>query len=256
MSEGDWTPSELIAIAASRLLDDRKVVFAGVGMPLVSSVLAKALHAPHLTVVLEGGIIGPSIQPGNLPISTNEMRAAYRSMLLTDIGDIFLFAQRGFFDYGFLGGAQIDRYGNVNTTVIGDYKSPQIRFPGSGGANDITSLCREILFVTKHEPRRFVEQVDFVTSPGYLQGGTSREDAGLLFGRPSKVVTDLALMDFEPETKAMRIIGLQPGVELDTVHDNTGFDLLVQEPVQRLATPNPDELLALRALDPQGTLLK
>ena len=167
----DVTAEELMAITASRLLADHKVVFAGVGMPLLASAVARHRHAPHLTIVLEGGIIGTTLLPGKLPISTNEMRAAYGAQMLTDITDIFLYAQRGYFDYGFLGAAQVDMYGNINTSVIGTMERPKVRLPGSGGANDIISLCNEVLIVTQHEPRRFVERVDFITSPGYLSGG-------------------------------------------------------------------------------------
>jgi glutaconate CoA-transferase, subunit B len=252
----DYVPQELIAVSASRLLGDRKVVFAGVGMPLMASVLARGLHAPHLTIVLEGGIIGPEIEPGALPISTNEMRAARRAMMLTDIIDIFLYAQRGFFDYGFLGTAQIDRFGNINTSVIGDYKNPKVRLPGSGGANDIISACREIFVVTQHEPRRFVERVDFVTSPGNVDGFDSRRDSGLIFGKVSKVVTDLAIMGFHPVTKELMLEQLQPGVDVDQVQQATGFDLKGADDIVDATPPSEEELRVLRALDPEGAVLR
>lgn len=251
----NYTAQEVIAVSASRLLADRKVVFAGVGMPLLASVLAKALHAPHLTIVLEGGIIGPKIKSGELPISTNEMRAARGAMMLTDIADIFLYAQRGFFDYGFLGTAQIDRFGNINTTVIGDYKEPKVRLPGSGGANDIISSCREIFVVTTHQARRFVEEVDFITSPGYLNGGDSRKKSGLIFGRVSKVVTDLAIMGFKADTNHMVLEQLQPEATVDQVEDATGFDLPVADPLRQAPPPSDQELQVLRSLDPAGTML-
>jgi glutaconate CoA-transferase, subunit B len=251
----NYTPQELIAVSASRLLADRKVVFAGVGMPLLASVLAKGLHAPHLTIVLEGGIIGPKIKPGQLPISTNEMRAARGAMMLTDICDIFLYAQRGFFDYGFLGTAQIDKFGNINTTVIGDFKQPKVRLPGSGGANDIISSCREIFVVTTHQARRFVEEVDFVTSPGYLSGGNSRKESGLIFGRVSKVVTELGIMGFDSESGHMILEQLQDGATLDQVQDATGFDLPAAEHLENAAPPTDTELEVLRSIDPAGAML-
>ncbi|MQA11616.1 MAG: CoA-transferase [Pseudonocardiaceae bacterium] len=238
-----------MTITASRLLADDKVVFAGVGMPLLASALAGRRQAPNLTVVLEGGIIGAQPLPGRLPISTNEMRAAYGAPMLTDITDIFLFAQRGFFDYGFLGAAQVDRYGNINTSCIGRHELPKVRLPGSGGANDIISLCTEIFIVTTHEPRRFVERVDFVTSPGYLHGWGSRAESGLVFGQVSKVVTDLALLDFEPESKHMRLRALQPGVTVDQVRAATGFELPVADSIEELPAPRPDELAILRDLN-------
>lgn len=224
-------------------------------MPLLASVLAKGLHAPHLTIVLEGGIIGPKIKPGELPISTNEMRAARGATMLTDIVDIFLYAQRGFFDYGFLGTAQIDKFGNINSTVIGDYKQPKVRLPGSGGANDIISSCREIFVVTTHQKRRFVDEVDFITSPGYLYGGDSRKESGLIFGRVSKVVTDLAIMGFQPDSGLMVLEQLQPGVTLDQVQNATGFDLPTIDPLEHARPPTEKELQALRSLDPAGAML-
>ena len=151
------TPSELLAVMGSRELRDDTTVFAGVGVPLLAAALAQQRHAPKLTMVIEGGIIGPQIKPGRLPISTNEMRAAHRAQMLPGITDTFLFAQRGFLDYGFMGGAQIDQYGNINTSVLGsDYWRPKVRLPGTGGANDIASLCKEVIILTAHEKRRFI----------------------------------------------------------------------------------------------------
>jgi len=242
------TPEEMMTVTASRLLADNRVIFAGVGNSLVAAALARRRQAPNLTIVLEGGIIGTHLRPGQLPVSTNEMRAAYGATMLTDISDIFLYAQRGFFDYGFLGAAQVDRYGNINTSFIGDPDAPKVRLPGSGGANDIISLCNEIVIVTAHERRRFVEKVDFITSPGYLSGGTSREEAGLPFGRVSHVVTDLAMFDFEPETRLMRLRALQPGVRVEDVQEATGFELLVAEEIESLEAPTAVELGILREL--------
>jgi glutaconate CoA-transferase subunit B len=238
-----------MTVSLSRILDDHDVVFAGVGVPLQASVLAKQLHAPNLTVVLEGGIVGPRIIPGRLPISTNEMRAAHGATMLTGIVDVFLYAQRGFFNRGVVGAAQIDMFGNVNTSIIGTHERPKVRLPGSGGANDIVSSCRDITIVTKHERRRFVERVDFVTSPGFLTGGTSREDAGLLLARPVGVITDLAELDFEPGSKRMRLVALQPGVSIDQVQAETDFELLLAENVRELEPPSEKELEVLRNLE-------
>jgi glutaconate CoA-transferase subunit B len=248
-------PEELMTIAGSRLLRDGQVVFAGVGAPLEASVLAKRLHAPSLTVVLEGGSIGPRMIPGKLPISTNEMRAQVGSTMLVGIIDLFLYAQRGCYDVGFIGAAQIDRFGNVNTSYIGDPDNPKVRLPGSGGANDIVSSCREIIVMTRHEPRRFVERVDFVTSPGWLSGPDERERAGLHRSRPVAVITDLALLGFEPESGRLRLDALQPGATVESVVESTGFELLVPDVVGALAPPTPQELEELRRLqdgDPQA----
>jgi glutaconate CoA-transferase, subunit B len=253
MSQADAAMStisaeELMAITASRLLADQKVVFAGVGMPLLASAVARHMHAPHLTIVLEGGIIGTALMAGKLPISTNEMRAAYGAQLLTDITDIFLYAQRGYFDYGFLGAAQVDMYGNINTSIIGTRQRPRVRLPGSGGANDIISLCNEVLIVTQHEPRRFVEKVDFITSPGYLSGGDDRARAGLAVGQIGAVVTDLALLDFEPTSRRMRLRAVQSGVSVADVRAQTGFDLLIAADIDELPPPSAQELAIYREL--------
>jgi glutaconate CoA-transferase, subunit B len=239
---------ERMTIAGSRLLEDRRVVFAGVGAPLEASVLAKRLHAPDLTIVLEGGSIGPQMVPGMLPVSTNEMRGNHDASMLAPITDIFLFAQRGCMDYGFVGAGQIDQFGNVNTSYIGDPDRPKVRLPGSGGANDIVSSCREILIMTRHERRRFVERVDFITSPGYLSGPESRRAAGLVRSRPVAVVTDLALLGFDEATGRMRLDALQPGVAEQDVHDATGFELLRADDVGELEPPTGDELAELRRL--------
>jgi glutaconate CoA-transferase subunit B len=250
------TASELLAVMASRQLRDDATVFAGVGVPLLAAALARQRHAPRLTMVIEGGIIGPEIAPGLLPISTNEMRAGRRATMLPGITDAFLFAQRGFVDVGFMGGAQIDQYGNINTSAIGgDYWKPRVRLPGTGGANDIASLCREVIIVTPHEKRRFVERVDFITSPAWLQGERSRQRAGLLFGGVSRVVTTLGILGFDPDTRRMRIEATHPGVDVDTVRASTGFALAVAPEVAVTEPPGDEELAMLRALDPDRRFL-
>lgn len=243
------TAEELMTVAASRLLRDNKVVFAGIGLPLVASALARRRQAPALTVVLEGGIVGTHLRPGSLPASTNEMRAADGAEMLTSVTDIFLFAQRGYFDYGFIGVAQIDPYGNINTSVIGPRSSPTVRLPGPGGANDIISMCNQTFVVTNHEPRRFVEQVDFITSPGHLRGQGTRAESGLLYGGPTQVVTDLAQMDFDPATSRMRLRALQPGVTVDDVVAATGFELIISDRIDTLEPPTEEELAILRELN-------
>ena len=247
--------SELLAVIASRQLRDDTIVFAGVGVPLMAAALARQRHAPRLTLVIEGGIIGPEIAPGLLPISTNEMRAGRRATMLPGITDAFLFAQRGFVDVGFMGGAQIDQYGNINTSVIGDYWKPKVRLPGTGGANDIASLCREVIIVTPHEKRRFVERVDFVTSPAWLRGDGSRRAAGLLFGGVSRVVTTLGILGFDPESRRLRVEAVHPGVSVETVKANTGFELGEAPRVDTTEPPSNDELEMLRALDPERRFL-
>ncbi|HEU5319297.1 MAG TPA: CoA-transferase [Methylomirabilota bacterium] len=240
----------------ARQLRDDTTVFAGVGVPLLAAALAQQRHAPRLTLVIEGGIIGPRIRPGRLPISTNEMRAGHRATMLPGITDTFLFAQRGFLDFGFMGGAQIDAHGNVNTSVLGgDYWTPKVRLPGTGGANDIASLCREVIILTPHERRRFVPRVDFVTSPGWLDGDDARARAGLLFGGVSKVVTTLGVFGFDPARRRLRLEALHPGVTRETVREQTGFEVLEAPEVTVTEPPAEDELERLRALDPERRFL-
>jgi glutaconate CoA-transferase, subunit B len=249
------TANELLAVMGARELRDHQTVFTGVGAPMLATALAQRLQAPGLTMVVEGGIVGPEWKPGWLPISTNEMRAAYRALMLPGITEIFLLAQRGFLDVGFIGGAQIDRYGNLNTSAIGGYARPKVRLPGSGGANDIISLCRSVIILTAHEPRRFVETVDFITSPGHLTGGDSRRRSGLLFGGVSRVVTTLGLFGFEPESRRMRLEAVHPGVSIDEVRAATPFELPVADSVGTTAAPSGRELEILRSLDPARQFL-
>jgi glutaconate CoA-transferase subunit B len=184
------------------------------------------------------------------------MRAAHRAQMLPGITDTFLFAQRGFLDYGFMGGAQIDQYGNINTSVVGgDYWKPKVRLPGTGGANDIASLCREVIILTAHEKRRFVQKVDFVTSPGWLDGDGSRGRSGLLFGGVSRVVTTLGILGFDAATKRMRLDAVHPGVTVEQVREHTGFELLLAPEIATTEPPSDDELVMLRALDPERRFL-
>jgi glutaconate CoA-transferase subunit B len=234
----------------ARLLADGQCVFAGVGIPLLAATLAQGIHAPGLTILFEGGVLGPFVVPGELPPSTNEQRCTRRANMILPITDVLLLLQRGYVDIGFMGGAQIDRHGNLNSSFIGDPANPKIRLPGTGGGNDISSLSQMIVSM-KHEKRRFVDRVDFITSPGFLDGGTSRADSGLITGGMFKVVTDLALLGFEAESKAMQVEHLHPGVTLEEVRDNTGFDLLVADDLSSTDEPTPGELAILRKLDPE-----
>ena len=246
------TPQELLAVMASRQLEGVSSVFAGVGVPLLAAALAQSIHSPDLIIVVEGGSIGGTPKPGRLPISTNEMRTAHRATMLPGITNTFLLAQRGLLEVGFVGGAQIDRFGNLNSSVVGEYFRPRVRLPGSGGANDIISSCRRVIVATMHEQRRFVPKVDFITSPGYLEGGNSRAEAGLIFGRVSRVVTDLGILGFDADTKAMRLEALHPGVTLEQVVENTGFELMMADEIGVTDPPTDHELAVLRELDPSG----
>jgi len=245
-----YTASELLAVMSARLLNDGQIVFAGVGIPLLAVTLAQRLHAPSLTILFEGGVIGPFVVPGELPPSTNEQRCTRKANMVLPITDVMLLLQRGYIDVGFMGGAQIDRFGNLNSSFIGDPDKPKTRLPGTGGGNDISSLTNMIVAM-KHEKRRFVPEVDFVTSPGFLSGGTSRADAGLVTGGMFRVVTDLALMGFDGETRQMKVLAMHQGVSRDQVLDNTGFDLAFDDELTETEPPSTDELAVLRELDPE-----
>ncbi len=246
----DYSSSELLAVMNSRLLQDGQVVFAGVGIPLLAATLAQRTHAPKLTILFEGGTIGPFIEPGALPPSTNEQRCTKRSNMVLGSTEVLLLLQRGYVDVGFMGGAQIDRYGNLNSSYIGDPQDPKIRLPGTGGGNDIASLARMIVAM-KHEKRRFVEKVDFVTSPGWLNGGRSRYDAGLPAGGMWRVVTDLAVLGFDERSRQMGVLALHPGVEFEQVQENTGFELPRNGSVATTEPPTTCELSILHELDPE-----
>jgi glutaconate CoA-transferase subunit B len=249
-TERDYTASELLAVMSGRLLEDGQVVFAGVGIPLLAATLAQRLHAPGLTILFEGGTIGAFVEPGKLPPSTNEQRCTRRANMVLGSTDVLLLLQRGYVDVGFMGGAQIDQYGNLNSSFIGDPDQPVTRLPGTGGGNDIASLTQMIVAM-RHEKRRFVADVDFITSPGFLRGGNSRNDSGLVAGGMYRVVTDLAIMGFAEGSKRMQIVALHPGVTIQHVQANTGFELEVADAVVTTEPPTDRELAVLRHLDPE-----
>ena len=244
-----YTDSELLAVMSGRLLVNGQIVFAGVGIPLLAATLAQRMHGPGITILFEGGTLGPFVVPGELPPTTNEQRCTRRANMLMSITDVLLLLQRGYVDVGFMGGAQIDRYGNLNSSIIGDHDNPAVRLPGTGGGNDISSLTQMIVAI-KHEKRRFVEKVDFVTSPGFLDGHSTRRDSGLISGGMYRVVTDLAILAFDEKTKRMKVNALHPGITAEEVRDNTGFDLAIDEDVKHTDAPTDEELNVLRELDP------
>jgi glutaconate CoA-transferase subunit B len=250
MTDTNYNTAELVAIMSARFLEDGKIVFGGAGMPLISCILAQKTHAPRLTILFEGGVIGPHVQAGKLPPSTNEQRAARQANMLMSITDILLLQQRGYVDYGFLGGAQIDQFGNLNSSFIGDAENPKVRLPGTGGANDIASLASKILVAMHHEKKRFVKKVDFITTPGYLSGGDSREKAGMPVGGTYKVITHLGVFGFDEKTRRMRLEGLHPGATVEEVKDRTGFEMLIPDKIQHTKAPTAEELRILRELDP------
>ena len=245
------TASEMLAILSARQLKEGQVVFAGVGVPLLAATLAQRLRCPGLTILFEGGVIGAFVEPGKLPPSTNDQRCTKRANMVLGSAEVLLLLQRGYVDIGFMGGAQIDRFGNLNSSFIGDAENPKIRLPGTGGGNDISSLTNMIVAM-KHEKRRFVADVDFITSPGWLKGGRSRAASGLPQGGLWRVVTDLAIMGFDEDTRQMKVLGLHHGVTREQVQENTGFELKFDDKIETTALPRADELEVLRELDPQA----
>ncbi len=250
LEKRNYTAAELLTILSARQLSNGQVVFAGVGIPLLAATLAQRLRCPGLTILFEGGVIGAFIEPGKLPPSTNDQRCTKRANMVLGSAEVLLLLQRGYVDVGFMSGAQVDQYGNLNSSFIGDPLRPKIRLPGTGGGNDIASLAQMIVAM-KHEKRRFVERVDFVTSPGYLWGEDSRREAGLTTGGMFRVVTDLGLLGFDERSKRMKLLALHPGVTADQVQENTGFALTIEADLPITDPPTENELSVLRHLDPE-----
>jgi glutaconate CoA-transferase subunit B len=251
----EYNTTELLACVASRVLEDKKSVFVGTGLPIIATMLAQRLHAPELLIVFEAGGLGPRIP--TIPISVGDSRTFYKAVMAASMDYAMSMAQQGLVDYGFLGAAQIDRYGNLNTTVIGDHENPKVRLPGSGGANDVGSLCTQTIILMRHDKLRFVEKLDFLTTPGYLTGAGAREEAGLPVNTgPFRVITQLGVMGFEEDTKEMKLLSLHPGVSIQDVLENTGFDLHVKDEIIETDPPTESELRLLREeIDPAGIVI-
>jgi len=246
---------ELMICCAARELEDGRTVAVGTGVPCAAAMLAQRTHAPNLVVMFEAGGVAPQLP--TMPISVGDSRTFYRALMATSMADVMQFAQRGMIDYTFLGGAQIDAYGNLNSTVIGDHAKPKVRFPGSGGACDLASLCWRTMVVTQQNSKRFVEKLDFLTTPGYLTGPNAREAAGLPRGAgPFRVITDLAVMGYSDVSKRMQVRSLHPGVTADQVRAATGFQLEFADQVTTTEPPTAEELHILRdEVDPHRYIL-
>ena len=241
----DYNTMELMICTASRELEDGASVGVGTGAPCAAAMLAQKVGAPNLLILFEAGGAGPLVP--EMPISVGDSRTTWKAIMASGMCEIMETACRGMLDYTFLGGAQIDMYGNLNSTRIGpDHQKPKVRFPGSGGANDFASFCWRTMIMTVHSKARFVEKCEFVTSPGFLTGAGAREAAGLPEGGPYKIVTDLAVMGFDDKTKAMTVESLHPGIEIGKVQLETGFELIVPKKIERTAPPTEKELRILR----------
>jgi len=252
----DYTLTELMIVEGARQLADGQVVFVGTGLPVAASMLAQQTHAPNLVVIVETGPVAPIVLPGTMAVSDPRIwhRAVRLGSLIDVLGGVL---QRGLCDVGFLGGAQIDRYGNLNSTCIGDWANPKVRLVGSGGASDIAANARRTLMITRHEKRRFVERCDYVTSPGFLDGPGARERVGLTGNGPEQIITDLGVMGFHPEKREMMVVKLHPGVEFETIQEHTGFPLLKADDLKETEPPTAEQLELLRnEIDPRGVYRK
>ncbi len=245
MADAPYNPNELMICSASRLMEDNSTVFIGTGIPMLAGALAQKMHAPNLISIFEFGGTGAVLE--ELPLAVGERRTFHKALAASGILDVVETAQRGYVDYGFLGGAQIDPFGNLNSTVIGDHDNPKVRLPGSGGGNDVGSHCWRTIAIMKHDKLRFVEKVDFITTPGYLDGPGAREIAGLPPGTgPYRVVTTLGILGYDEESKRMKLLSLQPGAKVDQVLENTGFELLLGDEITQNPAPTEKELRILR----------
>lgn len=242
----EYNDMELMICLASRYLEDNSMVVVGTGAPCAAAMLAQKVYSPRLMIMFEAGGIGPQLP--SMPISVGDSRTFYKGLVASSMPEIMETCQRGLVDYTFLGGAQIDQYGNINSTMIGtDHQNPKVRFPGSGGANDLASLCWKTMMITPQDPKRFTEKIDFVTSPGYLSGPGAREEAGLPPGcGPYKVITNLCVIGFDEETKRMQVESIHPGITKETIIENTGFELLWADDLTSSDPPSSDELKCLR----------
>lgn len=242
-----YTADDMMTVAAARALRPGTVCFVGIGLPSTAANLARRLHAPDCVLIYESGCIGA--KPDRLPLSIGDGVLAERADAVVGVPEIFAYwLQAGRIDVGFLGAAQIDRFANLNTTVIGGYDDPVVRLPGAGGAPEIAASCHEVVVTLRHSPRAFVEQLDFVTSVGFGAGGDHRGRLGLRGSGPVEVITDLGILEPDPSTRELVLTHVHPGVEVDTARDATGWPLRIADPVATTPAPTPDELAALREI--------
>ena len=253
----EYSHVEMIAFTGSRVLEDETIVFVGTGLPIVSAVHAQYTHAPGLLMIYEAGSLAPILDMG-MPLSVGDTRAARKATYLKGLCSAFELTQRGYADYAFIGGAQIDMYGNVCSTLQGeDYGKPRVRFPGSGGAGAMAANCERTIAIMALEKRRFVKQLDFVTSIGYGDGSPEyRDKAGVMGSGPYRVITNMALFGFDEETRRMKLLEVKPGVTPREIQDLVEFDLIIPPEVKEMAEPTEEDLKLLREIDHEGYFLK
>jgi glutaconate CoA-transferase subunit B len=247
VNPGEWTADEMMTVAAARMLRNGTACFVGIGLPSTAANLARRLHAPDCVLVYESGCIGA--KPTRLPLSIGDGELAETADAVVSVPEIFAYwLQGGRISVGFLGAAQIDRFGNINSTVVGSYGHPAVRLPGAGGAPEIAASAGEVIVIVRQTPRIFVPRCDFRTSVGFGDGPGAREKLGLRGAGPTVVITDLGVLRPDPATCELVLTELHPGVTVDDARGATGWDLRVAESVGTTAPPTGDELTALRAL--------
>ena len=246
-ARGSYTADEMMTVAASRELSDGTVCFVGIGLPSEAANLARATHAPGCVLVYESGTVGA--KPDVLPLSIGDGVLAEHADSVVSVPEIFNYwLQAGRVDVGFLGAAQVDRFGNINTTVVGPYGSPKVRLPGAGGAPEIAASAREVIVMLRHKRRALVDALSFVTSVGHGTGGNSREALGYPGGGPTVLITDLGVLRPDPQTKELTLVALHPGARVEQAREETGWDLKVAEDPDTTEPPTGRELGLLRDL--------
>lgn len=249
---GDYTPTEIMVVAAARALAGVRTVFVGVGSPNIACNLARLTVAPNLELIYESGVYGA--QPARQPLSIGDPTLVTGAISVISMADLFgLYLQGGLVDVALLGGAQIDRYGNLNTTVIGNYADPKVRLPGSGGACEIAINAQRVYIIMHLKKRAFVEKLDFLTSPGHLHGGTATRQGGIPGKGPQLVITDKALFDFENAEQEMQLVSLYPGVTLESITQEMGWKVRVARALIETHVPTTDELAIMRRLSSGST---
>lgn len=245
--EASYTPDEMMTVAAARMIPNRARLFVGIGLPSAAANLARFTHAPEAVLIYESGTIGA--RPPVLPLAIGGSELAQTCVALVSITEVLAYwLQAGRIDLGFLGAAQIDRFANINTTVIGDYRRPKVRLPGAGGAPEIATSCGEVLITLRHDRRAFVEKLDFVTSAGHLDGAGARERLQLPGRGPRAVITDLGILEPDPETRELTLTSLHPGITLPQAVEATAWPLKVASEVATTGAPTDAELGVLRDL--------
>jgi glutaconate CoA-transferase subunit B len=243
----EYTADEMMTIAAARMVRNGAALFVGIGLPSAAANLARLTHAPDTVLIYESGTIGT--KPNVLPLSIGDGELAETAEAVVAVPEMFAYwLQGGRIDLGFLGAAQIDRFANINTTVIGDYRKPSTRLPGAGGAPEIAASCKEVLITLRHSARAFVDKLDFVTSVGHVDGGDGRARLRLPGKGPTAVITDLGILTPDPQTKELTLTSVHAGVDVDTVKKATGWPLKVAPQVTTTAPPTSEELSVLRDL--------